>query len=110
VAAFYADENVRFSLVVALIALGHDVLTALDDGRANLGIDDPDVLARAVELDRIVLTNNRNDYHRLHRKSQAHAGIITYTNDPDVDALAVRIHASLLPSMAMQLIRVICPP
>ena len=30
-ASFYADENVPFPLVAALRALGHEILTALDD-------------------------------------------------------------------------------
>jgi len=56
VAALYADENVRFDLVDALRALGHDVLTALADGRAGQGIPDSLVLARATHLGRAVVT------------------------------------------------------
>ena len=58
-AALYADENVPRALIDALRTLGHDVLTAYDDGRANQGILDADVLARAVQLGRAVLTNDR---------------------------------------------------
>ncbi len=110
-AALYADENVPFALVDELRALGHDVLTARDDGRANRGIPDPDVLARATALGRTVVTNNRRHYHRLHVTVPNHAGIVTYTNDPDRAALAARIHAGLtaLPSPVGQLVKVICP-
>jgi hypothetical protein len=52
-ASLYADENFPFPVVVRLRALGHDVLTALEDGRAGQKIPDPDVLARATELERI---------------------------------------------------------
>src|SRR5262245_38095834 len=82
-AAFYMDENVPPELAVAVRALGHDVLTVQADGRAGRGIDDPVVLARATQLDRAVITNDRRDYHRLHFTAPGHAGIITYTNDPD---------------------------
>ena len=85
-AAFYADEDIPASLVNALTTLGHDVLTAAADGRANQRIADTDVLARATDLDRAVLTFNRRDFHSLHRKNPLHAGIVTCTNDPDRSA------------------------
>ena len=110
-AAIYADENVSFVIIHALVELGHDVLAARDDGRANLGIDDPDVLDRATELGRAVLTNNRGDYHRLHRLTPGHAGIITYTDDEDRPTLARRIDAqiSAVASLAGQLLRIVKP-
>jgi hypothetical protein len=108
VAALYADENVAFPVVVALRAAGHDLVTALEDGRANQHIPDPDVLARATGLGRAVLTGNRRDFVRLHRASPVHAGIVAYTEDLDFPALAARIHAavSTVPALAGQLIRV----
>ena len=107
-ALFYADENFPFPVVVALRAAGHDVLTALDDKRAGIGIPDPDVLLRAAVLGRAVLTHNRKDYIRLHLASTPHAGIIACKDDTDFPALAARIHAavSVLPSLAGQLVRV----
>ena len=110
-AAFYTDENVPSELSDAVRALGHDVPTVQADGRASRGIDDPDVLARAIELGRAVITNDRRDYHRLHRTHPHHTGIITYTNDPDRAALALRIHAAVSahPDLAGILIRVVCP-
>jgi len=110
-AAFYMDENVPPELSDAVRALGHDVLTVQADGRASRGIDDPDVLARAIELGRAVITNDRRDYHRLHRTYPDHTGIITYTNDPDRAALALRIHAAVSAhlDLAGVLIRVVCP-
>ena len=72
-ATFYADEDTPASLIVALTALGHDVLTAAADNRANQRIPDADVLARAIAIGRTVLTFNRWDFHRLHRSTPAHA-------------------------------------
>ena len=110
-AHFYADENVPAALTHALRALGHDVLTAADDGRANRSIDDPQVLARAAELGRAVLTNNRDDFHRLHRLSPDHAGIVTFTADPDRDALAGRVHDAVTACATLdgRLVRVLRP-
>ena len=75
------------------------------------GHRDPDVLARAIELGRYVLTNNRRHYHRLHRVSELHAGIVTYTEDPDRPALAARIDAALAarPTLKGQLLKIIRP-
>ena len=81
-ARLFADENVSFDLVEAL---GHDVLTALAAGRANQAIPDPDVLAYATLLGRAVLTNNRLDFHKLNRTFPNHAGIISYTDDQDIN-------------------------
>jgi predicted nuclease of predicted toxin-antitoxin system len=109
-ASFYADEHVPFPLVDALRLLGHDVLTARDDGRANQRIGDPDVLDRATALGRAVLTNNRGHFHRLHQRRPNHAGIVTFTND-DIQPLAHRIDAAVapLPTLAGLLVRVTRP-
>ena len=48
--ALYADENFPLRVVEELRRLGHDVLTALEDGRANQSITDNDLLARATEV------------------------------------------------------------
>ncbi|HYJ92898.1 MAG TPA: DUF5615 family PIN-like protein [Pyrinomonadaceae bacterium] len=69
---FYADENFPLPVVAELRRLGHDVVTAFEDGRANRGIDDEAVLKRATTLDRIVLTMNRVDFLRLHNSGYEH--------------------------------------
>ena len=80
--------------------------------RACQGIPDTDVLAHAISLGRAVLTNNGWDFQRCHRQSPNHAGVITFTDDPDNQALADRIHAAILANepLAGKLIRVIRPP
>src|SRR2546428_169555 len=89
----YADENLPLPVVGELRRLGHDVLTAQDDGRRNT--PDPDILARAHALGRSVLTHNRRHFERLHNKGAGHSGIVTATRDDDFVALADRIHAAL---------------
>jgi Domain of unknown function (DUF5615) len=111
VAALYADENFPLPVVVLLRAAGHDVLTAREDGRADLKIPDPDVLAHATSLGRAVLTHNRSDFFRLHRTSTAHAGIVACTEDLDFAALSQRIHVAIQGTAdhAGQLIRITRP-
>jgi hypothetical protein len=59
--ALYPDENFPLRVVEELRRLGHDVLTALEDSRANQSIADHDLLARATEVNRALLTLNRLD-------------------------------------------------
>ena len=91
----YADENFPLRTVEELRRLGHDVLTALEDGRANQSIPDEDLLARATEIGRALLTINRLDFKRLHRQMPDHAGIIICTEDPDRIGQAQRVAASI---------------
>jgi hypothetical protein len=91
-ARLYADEDVPRPLVIHVRSLGHDVLTALEDGQANLSIPDANVLNRATSLGRVVLTHNRKDFKRLHTAVPGHAGIVSCTrDDADPKALAARI-------------------
>jgi hypothetical protein len=92
VARLYADENFPQPAVEALRELGHDVLTSLEAGNANQGIPDDEVVRFAAAQGRAVVTQNRRHFHREHRRSSDHAGIITCTVDPDYRALAARIH------------------
>ena len=91
----YADENFPLRVVEELRRLGHDVITALEDGKANQSITDKDLLARATELHRAVLTLNRLDFKRLHLQMPDHAGIIICTEDPDRVGQAQRVAESI---------------
>jgi len=90
----YADENFPRPVVDELHRLGHDIVTAQEDGRQST--PDPDILARAHVLGRAVLTHNRRHFERLHRQGLPHSGILSATQDDDVSALAGRIHRALL--------------
>lgn len=89
----YADEDFPFPTVEALRQLGHDVLTAQQDGRT--ATPDPDILARAHALGRALLTCNRRDYERLHQQGASHSGILSAKQDTNFSALAARIDAAL---------------
>ena len=107
-AKLLADENVPLPLVIELRRMGHDVLRVQDLGRTAVGMEDPDVLKTAVSLGRTVLTENAWDFIRLHTRDPAHQGIVTFTRDADVPALALRIHDSVQSEgdLRNQLIRV----
>jgi hypothetical protein len=90
----YADEDFSLPVVVHLRGLGHDVVTAQEDGRT--ATPDPDILARAHFLGRAVLTYNRRHFERLHRQGEPHSGILSATHDSDFLALADRIHNTMM--------------
>ena len=106
--ALYADENFPLRVVEELRRLGHDVITVLEDGRANQSVTDRDLLTRATELDRAILTFNRLDFKRLHLQIPDHAGIIICTEDPDRVGQAQRLAESIAKASQLrgQLIRV----
>jgi predicted nuclease of predicted toxin-antitoxin system len=106
--ALYADENFPLRVVEELRRLGHDVLTAFDDGKANQAITDLELLERATELERAVLTLNRLDFKRLHVQVPDHAGIIICTEDPNRIRQAQRVVEAIAKANRLrgQLIRV----
>src|SRR5258708_4313517 len=110
-ARLHSDENFDRNVVVELRKLGHDVLTALEAGRANQRIPDSQVLEFATRLDRAVLTFNRRHFKRLHRTVRHHRGIVICTDDPNAVALALRIHQTLVtyPTIDDQLISIVRP-
>jgi hypothetical protein len=107
----YADENFPLRVVQELRRLGHDVLTAFEDGRANQSITDKALLARATEINRALLSLNRLDFKRLHSQNLNHAGIIICTEDPDRIGQAERVAESIAQAAELtgQLIRVYRP-
>ena len=106
--ALYADENFPLRVIEELRRLGHDVLTTFEDGKANQSITDQDILARATELDRTIVTLNRRDFKRLHAHVPEHAGIIICTEDPDRMGQERRITEAItaVGDLRAQLIRV----
>lgn len=107
-ADLYSNENFPLPVVAELRRLGHDVLTIQETGHAGRGTSDQDVLAFARERDRVVLTQNRRHFVRLHAEQPDHPGIIVCSFDPDFDALAQRIHAAIsaTPDLRGKLLRV----
>jgi 2,3-bisphosphoglycerate-independent phosphoglycerate mutase len=107
-ARLYTDEHFPRESVLALRALGHDVLTVQEAGKANQGIPDEEVLAFAASIQRAVVTLNRYDFIKLHTKQTDHAGIVVCTENQDFAMLATRIDEAISYAEALtgQLIRV----
>lgn len=94
-ARLYSNENFPIPVVGELRKLGHDVISIQERGRAGESTPDEEVLKMATSEDRAVLTINRKDFIRLHRKDPEHAGIIVCTYDPDYPRQALRIHSAI---------------
>ena len=107
-ARLYSNENFPLPVVEKLRALGHDVLTIQEAGKADQALPDDKVLEVATADNRTVLTLNRRHFVRLHRERPQHAGIIVCTVDPDFAGQAERINKSIstLSPLSGQLIRV----
>lgn len=107
-ARLYSNENFPLPVVERLRALGHDVLTIQETGKADQALPDEKVLEFATAENRAVLTLNRRHFIRLHRERAQHAGIIVCTVDPDFAGQAERIHKATEghSSLRGQLIRV----
>jgi hypothetical protein len=111
-ARLYGDEGFDYPVVEELRRLGHDGLTVQEASQGNRGTPDADVLAFAIVEGRAVLTYNRRHFIRLHTIVQPHARVIVCTWDPDVLALAARIHQALASHQVLdnQLLRINSPP
>jgi uncharacterized protein with PIN domain len=107
-ALIYANENLPLRVVAALRVLGHDVLTTSEAGNAGKAIPDDEVLAFAVQHQRVVVTLNRKHFIRLHNQHSEHYGIMVCSFDLDYDALARRIHEAIIaePHIRSRLLRI----
>ncbi|MEO0787106.1 MAG: DUF5615 family PIN-like protein [Bacteroidota bacterium] len=83
-----ADEDFPYPAVKRLREMGIDVITLQNLGLVGIGLEDALVLELGVRLKRSVLTCNRRDFIRLHKKGQSHFGIIVCTRNPDHESLA----------------------
>jgi len=75
--SFYMDENVPRQITVGLRLRNVDVLTVQEDERA--GIDDPEVLDRATELQRVLFSRDDDLLalaHQRQKKGIAFPGLV----------------------------------
>jgi len=70
---FYADQHYPAPVTAGLIRRGIDVLTAQDANQC--GASDPDQLALATSLGRVLLTFD-SDFLAIHRSGISHTGIV----------------------------------
>lgn len=75
--AFYMDENVPRQITVGLRLRDIDVLTVQEDDRA--GMADPEVIARATELQRVLFSRDDDLLalaHQRQREDIAFSGVV----------------------------------
>lgn len=72
---YYFDEDIKAPIAEQLQARGIDVLTAQKAGRAGKKILDPDQLAFATSLGRVIVTEDSN-FIPLAYSQLSHAGVI----------------------------------
>jgi predicted nuclease of predicted toxin-antitoxin system len=68
------DENLSPAAALALAAAGIDACHVRD--RGILGATDHDILERAYQEDRVLVTSNVDDFVKLARAREIHAGIV----------------------------------
>jgi len=67
--ALYFDVHVRAAIAEGLQLRGVDVLTAQEDGAAEM--EDPDLLDRAGDLERVIFTQDQDFLREAHRRQAA---------------------------------------
>lgn len=83
---FLADEDFDAAIVQSLRALGHDVLRHQEDADAPRGEADENVLARALNAGRVLLTHQETvlrtpvSRHASRRKLPPHGGRMSSCN------------------------------
>ncbi|NMF60617.1 DUF5615 family PIN-like protein [Pseudanabaena yagii] len=107
----YADEQFPLPVVKILRALGYDILTVQDAGKAEQKIPDPEVLHYAISPNRAILTMNRRDFIRLHAQTPQHKGIVISRSSTNWEKIAQAIHNHLsqFETIEKQFIRIKLP-
>lgn len=87
----FADEHVPIAIVDELIQRGASVLTLKELDLENEGIADDRVLEIAARYSSTVITFNRKDFIKLHRREIPHGGIILCKYNMPLDMLIDKI-------------------
>ena len=85
------DEDFNHKVLKILTEVPYDVTSIKELGLDRKWFSDEDVLKTAIELNRVILTHNKRDFIKLHRKAEWHPGIITCYQTADFETLAGKI-------------------
>jgi predicted nuclease of predicted toxin-antitoxin system len=97
---FLVDECTGPGVAAWLGANGHDVFSAYDQAA---GETDSNLLSRAVNEDRIVVTNDRDFGEMIHREGRIHRGVVFMRLHDERNANKIRVMEQVLATHADQL-------
>jgi predicted nuclease of predicted toxin-antitoxin system len=98
--SFYSNENFPLAMVELMRSVGYDVLTSHEAGNSNQRIPDGQVLEYASRSNRIVITENRQDFIDLHYSKVFHCGIVICKADRDYGGKVRILHDFLSKDVA----------
>jgi predicted nuclease of predicted toxin-antitoxin system len=97
---FLVDECTGSAVVRWLRGEGHEVFSVYDEAR---GIDDDEVLHKAFDEDRILITNDKDFGEKVFREQRQHNGIILLRLDDERSNNKIEMIRKLLEMYSSQL-------
>jgi predicted nuclease of predicted toxin-antitoxin system len=97
---FIVDESAGIAVVESLRQSGHDVLAVAETMRQA---GDPDILALALNQDRILVTNDKDFGELVFRSGRTHHGVLLLRLHDESSANRVRVVQSVLERYADRL-------
>ncbi|MBL7147103.1 MAG: DUF5615 family PIN-like protein [Phycisphaerae bacterium] len=90
---FLVDECVGPAVVVWLREQKHDSFSVYEEAR---GLDDDKVIQKALDEDRILITNDKDFGEKVYREGHSHCGVILLRLDDERSASKIRVLSDLL--------------
>jgi len=90
---FLVDECTGPAVAAWLRDQNHDVFSVFDDAR---GMDDDDVIQKALEEDWILITNDKDFGEKVYRDGQLHRGVILLRLEDERFTSKIRVLSRLL--------------
>ena len=97
---FLVDECTGPSVARWLDAQQHDVFSVYAEAR---GMDDDEVIQRAVEDDRIIVTNDKDFGEKIYQDQKQHKGVVLLRLEDERFAVKIAVLGQLLENYADQL-------
>jgi len=97
---FIVDECTGPAVARWLQSQHHDVFSVYEQAR---GLDDEDILQRAIVDNRILITNDKDFGEMIFREEKAHKGVVLLRLDSERAANKIRVLEQLLDRYAEQL-------
>jgi len=92
---FLVDECTGPAVASWLRDQNHDVFSAFDEAR---GMDDEDIIRKALDEQRILITNDKNFGDKVNRDGRLHRGVILLRLEDERPASKIRVLSIVLES------------